>query len=172
MVDLLPDSEQLASLGNLPGDYRHVAKQVTPADGLAVPGGYLKWYDVHRDDARVGIGTRDQARDFLRGEASTDRLNLKGELGFVILHRCGDDFYYLLVCTWRNHNEMWQTVYERSGDGAFELTTHDAEHRATQCVWELGPTCHERGAWSRYLASARDETAKRGYLADVYTGQA
>lgn len=173
MVDpLLPDPAQLASLGNVSGDYRHVAKQVTPADGLAVPGAYLKWYDVHRDDARVPTGTRDAARDFLRGEASAGRLALRDELGFVILHRCGADLYYLIACTWRNDNEMWQTVYQRVGDDVFTRVPHDDTHQAVQCVWELGATGHERVAWSRYLRSGRDESAKRGYLADVFVGEA
>lgn len=173
MVDpLLPDPEQLARLGNVSGDYWHLPKQITPADGLALPGGYLKWYDVHRDDARIAVGTRDQARDFLRGEASSGRLELRDELGFVILHRCGPDFYYLIACTWRNDNEMWQSVYQRAGDDAFAPVPRGGEHQAVQCVWELGATGHERLAWARYLRSARDEAAKRHYLVDVYTGAA
>ena len=38
-----------------------------------------------------------------------------GELGFVVLHRCGEDFYFLLVCTWRNENELWETVWAKDG---------------------------------------------------------
>jgi hypothetical protein len=169
---LLPDSAQLAGLGNVSADYRHTAKQVSPADGLALPGGYLKWYDIHRDDTTVPTDTRDQARDFLRSEASAGRLDLHDELGFVILHRCGEDFYYLLACTWRNDNEMWQTGYGRQGDEAFALVEHDGNHRATQCVWELAATVHERLAWTRFLLSERDEPAKRAYLSDVFTGPA
>jgi hypothetical protein len=167
----LPDSGQLAELGTMPEGYGHYAKQVSPAAGLALPGGYLKWYDIHREDAPLPPATREQARDFLRGEASAGRLDLRGELGFVLLHRCGEDFYFLLCCTWRNQNEMWQTVYQRSGDGPFELAPDTGDHVATQCVWELGATGHERLAWSRYLRSERDEVAKRSYLADVLTGE-
>src|ERR1700742_2920623 len=87
----LPDSAQLAGLGNVTADYRHYAKQVEPAEGIALPGGFLKWYDVHAPDAPIRPETQDQARDFLRGEAAADRLRLHDELGFVILHRCGDD---------------------------------------------------------------------------------
>ncbi|HEX5405340.1 MAG TPA: hypothetical protein VFX16_23940 [Pseudonocardiaceae bacterium] len=169
---LLPDPTQLAALGNVSTGYRHIGKQVSPADGLALPGGYLKWYDIHRDDAAIPTDTRDQARDFLRAEASAGRLDLRDELGFVILHRCGEDFYYLLACTFRNDNEMWQTGYGRQGDDAFALVNHDGTHRATQCVWELAATSHERLAWTRYLRSERDEAAKRAYLADVFTGAA
>ncbi len=62
---------------------------------------------------------------------------------------------------------MWQSAYRRDGDDAFTVR---AGPGAVQCVWELGVTCHERLAWSRYLGSARDETAKRGYIADVIEG--
>ena len=34
----------------------------------------------------------------------------------VVLHRCGSDFYFLIVCTWRNENELWQTVWYKDGD--------------------------------------------------------
>jgi hypothetical protein len=166
----LPDSAQLAALGNAPADYEHVGKQVEPADGIAVPGGYLKWYDVYPADAGIPPDTSDQARDLLRAEASAGRLGLRDELGFVILHRCGTDTYFLIVCTWRNHNELWQTVYLRQGDGVFALLPRDGDHLATQCVWELAATGHERLAWIRYLRSDRDEQAKRAYLADVFEG--
>jgi hypothetical protein len=168
----LPDAAQLANLGTVAADYRHHTKQVDPDRGIALPGGFLKWYDVHSPDAPILPETQDQARDFLRGEAAAGRLALLGELGFVLLHRCGADTYFLIACTWRNANEMWQTVFLRTGDAAFAPVAHDGEHRATQCVWELAPTAHERLAWSRYLDSARDEPAKRGYLRDVYSGAA
>ena len=37
-------------------------------------------------------------------------------LGFVILHRCGADFYFLIVCTWRGNNEVWETVFYKEGE--------------------------------------------------------
>jgi hypothetical protein len=170
---LLPDPAELARLGNPPEGYRHRAKHVEPADGLAVPGGYLKWYDVHYPDDAIPLETRDQARDYLRGEASLGRLDLRDELGYVLLHRCDADAYFLITCTWRNANEMWQTVYWRAGDEAFApLPREPGDHLATQCVWELAATGHERLAWSRYLRSDQDEPAKRAYLADQYTGEA
>ncbi|HEX3649836.1 MAG TPA: hypothetical protein VHV49_15530 [Pseudonocardiaceae bacterium] len=169
---LLPDPAELARLGNPPEDYRHLAKQVDPADGLALPGGYLKWYDVYPPDDVIPLETRDQARDYLRGEASTSGLDLAGELGFVVLHRCAGEVYFLIVCTWRNANEMWQTAYRRVGDEAFGPVPREPGHLPTQCVWELAATSHERLAWSRYLRSDRDEPAKRAYLADQYTGEA
>lgn len=169
---LLPDSNQLARLGQVSARHHHHPKQVDPAEGIALPGGFLKWYDVHDPDTPILPETQDQARDLLRGEASAGRLRLRDELGFVILHRCGADTYFLIACTWRNDNELWQTAYRRTGDEAFTLVEHPDPHHATQCVWELAPTCHERQAWIRYLDSARDEAAKRAYLLDVYSGEA
>lgn len=169
---LLPDSDQLARLGAVSAHYRHHAKQVDPAEGIALPGGFLKWYDVHDPDAPIRPETQYQARDLLRGEASAGRLRLRDELGFVVLHRCGADTYYLIACTWRHDNELWQTAYSRTGDDAFTLVDHPDRHHAVQCVWELAPTCHERQAWIRYLRSDRDEAAKRAYLLDVHAGEA
>ena len=165
---LQPDPAQLARLGNVAPDYEQVAKQVRPADGLAVPGAYLKWYDVLPEDAVIPGDTRDQARDYLRGEASAGRLDVRDELGFVILHRCGADTYFLTVCTWRHGNQLWETRYVRSGDDAFA----PAGDAGGQHVWELAATAHERLAWCRYLRSRHDEQAKRAYLADVFTGSA
>ena len=168
--DAVLDPAQLAGLGVIPPGYRHVSKLVRPSTAIALPGGYLKWYDVHLADVEIPFRVREQARDFLRTEATAGRLNLRGELGFVILHRCGDAFYYLLVCTWRNCNEMWQTGYARDGEEPFALVKRTEEHVAMQCVWEMGATTHERTAWSHYLESERDEAAKRAYLADLFTG--
>ncbi len=164
------DLAHLATLGNIPPGYRHGQKRVCPSTDIALPGGYLKWYDVHRADVEIPYGVREQARDFLRTEATASRLDLRDELGFVVLHRCGESFYYLLVCTWRNANELWQTAYARDGDDPFALVERTDEHLAMQCVWELGATVHERVAWSRYLESDRDEAAKLAYLADRFTG--
>jgi hypothetical protein len=93
-------------------------------------------------------------------------------LGFVELHLCGS-VAFLLVFTWNNDNEMWLTVYIKDlvNDGAFQLfDVRDGYHRTICCVWELAPVWHERQAWARYLRSARDEEAKRAYLADRFTG--
>ena len=75
---------------------------------------------------------------------------LAGELGFVILHRCGDDFYFLLISTWRNENELWETVWAKAGEHepAFVPWPLAAGHHPTFCVWELGAVCHEQAAWT------------------------
>ena len=87
-------------------------------------------------------------------------------LGFVVLHRCGEDFYFLLVCTWRNENELWETVWAKNGDADvfFRPWPADGAHRPTFCVWELGAVCHERDAWTSYLRSR----PRRGGTEDVF----
>jgi len=153
-------------------DYRHAEKFAHAEPGLALGDTNLKWYDVAPDDAPVPLAIRAVARRCLRDAARSDELGTLGELGFVILHRCGDDFYFLLVCTWRNENELWETVWAKNGDSdvLFRPWPTDGEHRPTFCVWELGAVCHEREAWTRYLLSARDKSAKDAYLHDSYSG--
>ena len=152
--------------------YRHVAKHVTPAPAVALGDAVLKWYDVAPEDAPVPPELQDAAREALQAAAASGALGLSGDLGFVILHRCGEAFYFLLVSTWRNDNELWETVWAREGDAQPEFRPWPVEgtHRPTFCVWELGAVCHERLAWSRFLRSRRDEAATQAYLADSYEG--
>jgi hypothetical protein len=112
------------------------------------------------------------ARRNLRDAAKSGALELDEELGFVILHRCGESFYFLLVCTWRNDNELWETVWAKPGDGdvSFKPWPRDGSHVPTFCVWELAAVGHERLAWSEYLLSARDDGARRVYVRSSYEG--
>ena len=153
-------------------EYRHVEKVVTPEPSLALEGTILKWYDIAPDDAPVPLAIRALARRNLRDAAHDRTLGDLGDLGFVVLHRCGEDFYFLLLCTWRNENELWETVWAKNGAGDvfFRPWPTDAAHRPTFCVWELGALCHERDAWGEYLCSARDETARKTYLRSSYEG--
>ena len=98
---------------------------------------------------------------------------LTGELGFAILHRCGEHFYFLLIASWRNENELWETVWAKTAeDAAFAPWITDGPHHPAFCVWELRAVCHEQRAWSSYLRSSRDAVAKKEYLKDTYTGLA
>jgi hypothetical protein len=153
-------------------DYRHVEKVATPEPSLALEGTILKWYDVAPDDAPVPLAIRALARRNLRDAAHDRTLGDLGELGFVILHRCGEDFYFLLLCTWRNENELWETVWAKNGadDVFFRPWPAEPAHRPTFCVWELGAVCHERHVWGEYLCSARDEAARKKYLCSTYAG--
>jgi hypothetical protein len=153
-------------------DYRHVAKLARPAESIALAGSVLKWYDVARATAPVPDEIRALAREGLEDAARTGGLALADDVGFVILHRCGRDFYFLLVCSWRNQNEVWETVFAKDGDAdvAFRPWPADGAHRPTFCVWELGVVCHEQRAWTRYLRSERDPAALQAYLEDGFDG--
>jgi hypothetical protein len=153
-------------------EYRHVEKIVRPEPGIALGSSALKWYDLAPDDEPVPLAIRAVARRSLRDACRSAELGALGELGFVILHRCGEDFYFLLVSTWRNENELWETVWAKDGDRdpLFRPWPLDGEHRPTYCVWELGAVAHERDAWTRYLLSARDDAARRAYLHDCLDG--
>jgi hypothetical protein len=149
--------------------YRHVPKQVTPGEPAETEGALLKWYAVHPHDRPVAPEIERLARGYLAG----GELEARG-LGFVVLHRCGSDFYFLIVCTWRNSNEVWQTVFYKDGDrmADFEVFPRDGAHKPTFCVWELVPVWHEQKAWERFLLSSRDEDAAQVWFRDRFAGPA
>ena len=151
-------------------DYRHVTKQIRPAPCLTLDGTVLKWYDIAPDDAPISDEIRDLARGSLEEASRAGALGLTAELGFVILHRCGQSFYFLLVSTWRNENELWETVWAKDGELGFGPWPIEGTHRPTFCVWELGAVCHEQRAWSRYLRSERDLAARETYVQSTYEG--
>jgi hypothetical protein len=162
----------LATLGNPDANYVHGDKLVEPQEGIALPTAILKWYDLAARVTPVEAPVRDLARRFLERETDAGRLDLGSDLGFAILHRCGAEFYFLLICTWRNENELWESVFAKDNAAAQDFRTYPYKttHRGTYCVWELGAVWHEQQAWRRYLLSPRDEAAKRVYLADHCRG--
>ena len=95
-----------------------------------------------------------------------------GGLGFAILHRCGDAFYFLLLSTWKGDNELWETVWAKNGSSeqAFRPWPREGSHVPTFCVWELGAVWHEQQAWSRFLRSERSAADAEAYLGDSYRG--
>jgi hypothetical protein len=154
-------------------EYRHVSKVATAHERLTLGETALKWYEIAPADARVPLAVRLLARRNLRDCFKDGTLALKGDFGFVILHRCGDSFYFLLVSTWCNDNELWETVWAKESDEAMKFRPWPIEgtHRPTYCVWELGAVCHERKAWGRYLRTTRDAAAGRAYLQDSFEGE-
>ncbi|MGA7731525.1 MAG: hypothetical protein WCD37_09670 [Chloroflexia bacterium] len=164
---------QLGRLGNVvPEGYEYYEKVVMPGEGLVLPSAYLKWYDIYPPDVEISREQVAESRAFLEAEVEAGRLILEGDLGFVLLHRAGG-VLLLLVTTWRNTNEMWESVYVKVVGQArgYEPVLHEGSHRATYCVWELGPVWHERGAWVRFIASKRDEEAKLAYVNDRFEGR-
>ena len=160
---------KLADLAVVPSDYDHRAKSIVPADDLVAPGIRLKWYDVHLPERETPAEIRDAAREFVTTEAAAGRLEFRDELGYAMLHLDGDG-YFLLVCVWRNTNELWQKLYGHVDGGFVPYPPKEGALQATQNVYELDCTSHERRGWSRYLRSDRDEAARQAYLDDRCTG--
>lgn len=159
--------------GRVGAEYVHVPKLVRPGTILVLDETVLKWYEIAPTETPVPLRVRELAYDALCRGARSGELELDGDLGFVVLHRCGASFYFLLVSTWRNDNELWETVWAKDGADAptFEPWPVEGTHRPTFCVWELGAVCHEQRAWSRYLRSPRDASARQVYLLDSYEGE-
>jgi hypothetical protein len=149
--------------------YEHAPKRVTPGSSIRTNGAVLKWYAVHSEHRPVPDEIDRLARKYL----ARNPIEAKG-LGFVILHRCGQDFYFLIVSTWRGNNELWETVFYKNGDAMkdFDLWPRDGMHKPTFCVWELAAVWHETKSRERFLTSGRDEAAPETWLRDVYAGAA
>lgn len=155
--------------------YRHAPKRAVAGNPIEVGASFLKWYDLAPASAPVDPAIKARARTFVADEAAGDRLALDGDSGFVILHRCGADFYFLLVSVWRGNNELWEAVYYRDSampgfarfDPAYPATT---TLRPTYCVWELGIVASEAAAWTRLLHSERSLVDQARWLADRFSG--
>jgi len=151
--------------------YRHLTKEIAHAPGIELGGSSFKWYDIAPPDEPVPGPIRALARGSLRGAVDSGAIALDDDLGFVILHRCGESFYFLLVSTWRNDNELWETVWAKDGaDAEFGPWPLPEAHHPTFCVWELGAVWHEQQAWSRFLRSGRGAEDVYAYLADSHSG--
>jgi hypothetical protein len=160
----------LAHIGNVvPQGYAYYEKCVESAEDQSLPTAYLKWYTIRPPEVEVTPEQLAESRAFVAAEV--ERLGIPGELGFVLLHRAGP-MLLLLLSTWRNTNEVWESVYvkEAAAPGGYAPLDFDSGHRGTFCVWELGAVWHERQAWVRFLRSARDEDAKLAYIADRFSG--
>ncbi|HEY7863796.1 MAG TPA: hypothetical protein VIE39_09050 [Thermoanaerobaculia bacterium] len=159
----------LETISEVAKNYRHAPKQVAPGVPFEKDGVILKWSEVHPMGRPVPAEISQLARAFL----ATATLEASGP-GIVVLHRCGEAFYFLIVSTWKNDNELWETVFYKDGDTMrdFALFPRDAAHKPTYCVWELMPIWHEKQAWVRFLESPRDEAAAERWLRDEYSGAA
>ncbi len=151
-------------------NYNHSDKQVQPASPLVGDGIYLKWYLVYPPARPFADADIRQAQAFVQQEIECGQLALKNQIGFVVQHRCASvDIFY--VCSWRNDNEVWETLYTKAIDetGEFQQVQRDFT-TGTFCVWVIPVVAHEQKAWRRFLVSARDEAAQRAYARDQLAG--
>lgn len=149
--------------------YRHYAKVATPDGDLALGDARVKLYRLAPGDQPVPDAIAADAWAYLPAS-----LDLGDERGFVILHRCGESFYFLLVSIWRGSNELWEAVFYRdagmSGFATFDPAYPGAGPRPTFCVWELGIVAAESAAWGRFLGSARGAGDEQAWLTDRFSG--
>ena len=92
----------------------HVAKHATPGRSVSLGDAVLKWYDIARREAPIPDEVGDLARLGLAEAARLGELRLGDALGFVILHRCGEDFYFLIVSSVA---ERERALADRLGEG-------------------------------------------------------
>ena len=169
----MPDKPQTAAPipEAISPDYVHEDKMIKPEQALILPGRRLKWYGIGTAKRPVPDEIHTLARAFLERSAGNGGLSQLSEFGFVILHRCGEHFYFLIACSWRGNNEIWETVFAKDKeDPDFLDFSRPEPHLPTFCVWELGAVWHEQKAWRRFLLSERNEIAVETWLVDQYEG--
>ncbi|GCE28783.1 hypothetical protein KDA_42670 [Dictyobacter alpinus] len=160
----------LEMFGQVAPAYQHRQKQVMPREALSTAHVYLKWYDIYRQETPIPAELGAEARSFLLSELERGKLPLKDEVGFAIHHQCSS-VYILYICSWRNENEVWETLYikDLTTDGPFQKVRRE-DTTPTFCVWVLAAVWHEQQAWTRYLSSSRDDAAKHAYVQDQFEG--
>jgi hypothetical protein len=163
-------SISLSALGNLPEAYQHEWRVATPRQPIVVSGGIFKWYHVHRQ----GVGVCDELDERARRvivDGAASGWDLSYGLNFALLH-VSTTHAFLLVETWRGHQEMWVKIYayDLAQGGPFIRGDVTGEDTPSACVWEMGVIAHERMAWHRYLFSERADADKRAWLDDSYAG--
>lgn len=157
---------QTSQLTQVSLTYRHYDK-VIRFHGVTHPSdNQLKWYDIARSDQPIEHEIRDLARAFLsRQMASVDTPSAQ-ELGFVLLHRCGEGCHFLMLCTWRENNELWKTTFYLDADTMTDFAHFPQKEplKGTFCVWEMAVVSHETQAWTAYLLSDRTDQDADTYL--------
>lgn len=146
--------------------YRHYEKKVYGHGVIKSTHSRLKWYDIARGKKPIPKDIRDLATDYLSRQTEMTGTPSSQELGFVLLHRCGAGFYFLGLCTWRENNELWKTVFyfDTKKMEDFALFPQDGAHRDTFCVWELSVVGYETLAWTTYLRSGRTNKDAETYV--------
>src|SRR5215207_8190856 len=130
-VEVIPD---LGAFGNVvPEGYAYTEKLVTPQPDLSLPNAYLKWYDIRPLEVEITPEQLAESRAFVAAEVQW--LQFANDLGFVLLHRAGH-VLLLLLSTWRNTNEVWESVYMKdvARPAGYQLIEFETSHRGTFCV--------------------------------------
>lgn len=156
--------------------YAHYPKLAVPRGVLRIGTSLLKLYHLEKPGEPVPEAVDHKARAFLADEGG-HAAGLDRDHGFVLVHRCGADFHFLLITVWRGANEAWEAVWYKEGAmrhfapfaPAYPIALGMA--RPTFCVWELGIVAHEAAAWSRFLASPRGKEDLARWRDDWFDGE-
>lgn len=168
----MTEMNQIVEIKTVDATYRHYEKTVTTHGVVNLNSCRIKWYDIAQSDNPIDASIRDIAQKFLENQAAFSGIPGKNELGFVVLHRCGESFYFLILCTWRNGNELWKTVYyvDAEKTEGFALFPQEEPHKGAFCVWEMGVVTHETLVWAKYLMSSRGQEDTNAYISAQMTG--
>lgn len=155
--------------------YAHSTKQAVARPPLTLRAALLKWYDIAQPDTPISSDIYELARDYTSRLIDAELSEFDGDYGFVILHRCRADFYFLLLSVWRGSNELWEAVHFKdlssSGFQPFDPAyPFIGLARPTYCVWELGVVGHEAQAWTRFLSSDRTTDDLATWSGSVFDG--
>jgi hypothetical protein len=169
-VAIASASIDLTAFGQVPDDYTHDYRMATSGKPLVTGGAAFKWYDIVLQGATVPPDVDRSARDLLLADPILNSGPLGHGLGAVFAHYTASGTF-IGAGVWCNHNELWMSVWWRvhGPDTPWERVER-GDLAPVLCVYELGPVCHERMCWHRYLFSAQDEAAKQAWLADTMSG--
>ena len=154
--------------------YRHFSKRSVPGAPVQVGDVFLKWYDLAPAADPIASAVTALARSHVAARLAIGPVSA-GDCGFAILHRCGVQFYFLLMSVWRGNNELWEAVHYRDGTMP-DFDRFDAAYpaeglpRPTFCVWELDIVAHEAASWARLLRSDRGEDDMKRWRDDRFAG--
>lgn len=143
------------------------SKWASPQGMFKVGKTRFKWYNLAENIDDITSKDVDNAKICV--ENAAEKFQDIDDLGFIILHRCGEN-YLLLVCTWRSENELWESVYY-DGSGKFEIWARENAHIPTYCVWEMGIVYYESRAWKIFLGTDKEENSKQQYLDHLFDGE-
>lgn len=163
----------ITELGNIiPEAYTYYKKKIEPGSQLKLSTASFKWYNLYPYDSIITSGQVSESKEFIENEVKSGKLKFENELGFVILHRAGNNLL-LLITSWRNTNEIWETIYfkEAVKEEVYKPMKFKTDHKGTYCVWELGIVWHERNAWVKFINSKRNNESKLNYMSDLFSGE-
>ena len=149
--------------------YRHYRKEIGAGEPFVSESLLLKWYEIRLLDKSISRARDIAARAFLARQIESMDPPITGH-GFVMHHECRS-VLLLLVCIWRNTNELWETVYvQADGESEFDPLNGYGSFQPGYCVWEMEAVWHESKARTRYLLSERTNDDRERWLQDSFGG--